>query len=347
MSDVDFSALSRFSSTSFENANTIANLDPDNAGQLTSAGTYGGAVGSIFRSDTEKANNNAVRTELLKSLGQAFHIEGMEERGDGKVTFNKEFMDRLGKLFGADLKQEDFGIAADGSVASGRPLTQRRISAIISRANLLRTTPEFSLDLYAAKTQLFTERFNSLGSLGNAVGKTLTQSLNAAVKLLRFMDMPDPNTGKPVRMVEPLSDWEKVKHGVGHCDWVVHLPAEPAGRTRDCYVSDNDSLDAALKTCGFGISCDAAHDGRAAGITTINLKDQEAISRFNSDLRQKLQNFVKTACDAWIRVEQGEISADKFLDAYQSFSEQRVKKGHVGVMEFVDTMQEKLSAPEA
>ena len=122
-------ALNAFRNAQFQNENTVANL---NGKELKAGGTFHG--GNIFRtigrSGDEKRANNEVRTELLRALGQAFGISGMEEK-NGKVTFSKDFMVRLKDILGDDvLKSGDFKLNNDGSVTSGRPLTQRRITAI-------------------------------------------------------------------------------------------------------------------------------------------------------------------------------------------------------------------------
>ena len=91
-----------------------------------------------------------MRTVLLKSLGQAFGISGMEEK-NGKVTFSKDFMVNLKKILGDDvLKSSDFELNNDGSVTSGRPLTQRRITAIMKKATIV-GSGEFNVHDYEAK----------------------------------------------------------------------------------------------------------------------------------------------------------------------------------------------------
>ncbi|MBQ6669716.1 MAG: hypothetical protein IJM72_06640 [Deltaproteobacteria bacterium] len=127
-------ALDMFRNAQLAGENSVANLD--GKGGLKANGTFHG--GNIFRtigrSGDERRANNEVRTELLKSLGQAFNLSGVRE-ASGKVTFSKDFMTMLEKLLGGDvLKTGDFDIDANGAVSSGRPLTARRIRAIISRA---------------------------------------------------------------------------------------------------------------------------------------------------------------------------------------------------------------------
>ncbi len=329
MPDIDFSALSRFSHANFKNGNTVASLDPDNDSRLKNAGTYQGAVGALLRSEAEKASNNAVRTELLKSLGQAFHIEGMNDQGDGKVTFNKAFMDRLGKLFGAELKQEDFGIAADGSVASGRPLTQRRITAILNKAaSYADLSKEFSLDVYAAKSKAFIEQFNSLGDKRTPAGKRLAQSLGAAVSMLCLLDTAGADEKDREALLEANSMFDPDRADTWHYKkWIISSPSESGEWVREDRTNENKGLQEALKTSGLDINLNL---GSIDELGT----DEKSVSAFNSAFTQKLQAFVKTACDAWNKVQQGQVTVDRFL---QAFSDESAKSE--GLAAFLDNMQ--------
>lgn len=114
----------------------IANIS-GNGGKIVQKNEYYGGIGKIFRLPRAKAANNAVRTELLRALGKAFGIDGVGNNSAGKTTFSQKFMDRLSELLGDDFKRDDFGIARDGTVKSGKPLTQRRIKAILKRATLV------------------------------------------------------------------------------------------------------------------------------------------------------------------------------------------------------------------
>lgn len=71
---------------------------------------YHGAIGAMFRGKETKAANNAVRTELLRSLGNAFGLEGVGRNDKGVTTFSEAFVDKLAKLLGPAFKREDFGI---------------------------------------------------------------------------------------------------------------------------------------------------------------------------------------------------------------------------------------------
>jgi hypothetical protein len=103
----------------------------------------------MFRGKETKAANNAVRTELLRSLGNAFGLAGMSEK-NGTITFSKGFMDKLAKLLGPAFKRDDFGVGADGVVKSGKPLTQRRISAIVKQAQIV-SQGAFDYDVFTTK----------------------------------------------------------------------------------------------------------------------------------------------------------------------------------------------------
>ena len=140
--------------------NAIANLNGD---RLVQNGTFSSK--NIFRwmrLSSTRAANNQVRTEFLRSLGEAFGLEGATVGNDGKTRFTTAFMDRLEKIIGADFKREDFGIDRDGVVASGKPLTERRITAIVTRALVVGKTP-FDIVAYRAKVA-------EMGRMGRAAG---------------------------------------------------------------------------------------------------------------------------------------------------------------------------------
>ncbi len=130
-------ALNAFRNVNFGNDNAIANLDGKNG--IKQNGKLGSFLWKPFRSSKTEANNNAIRTELLKSLGQAFDLNGMSEV-NGKTMFSEDFMDNLAEILGPVFKREDFEIGKDGTVSSGKPLTERRIKAIVARAD------EFDVD---------------------------------------------------------------------------------------------------------------------------------------------------------------------------------------------------------
>ena len=147
---IDVSKLAAPMAFKTGNENTIVNVNGD-GGLVANRKTFSSA--NIFRwmrSSETKAANNEVRTALLRSLGEAFGIEGMTVGNDGKTRFSNSFMDQLEKLLGADFKRSDFGVGRDGVVTSGKPLTERRISAIVIRALVVGKGP-FDLNAYQKK----------------------------------------------------------------------------------------------------------------------------------------------------------------------------------------------------
>ena len=98
-----------------------------------------------------------MRTELLKVLGQAFNIEGVTEQ-DGKTRFSDQFMRRLEEILEPDaFKRGDFGIK-DGAVDSGKPLTQRRITAII-KAAYTKSESGYDANTYSVKVDAIADAF--------------------------------------------------------------------------------------------------------------------------------------------------------------------------------------------
>ncbi len=144
--ELNSAALNIYRNASFADGNTILNNDGEG---LKANGVYSGVLSALTRSSDEKAANNAARTELLKALGRAFNVKGMAEE-EGKITFSKDFMARLEKILGANFKRGDFGVNANGEVTSGKPLTMRRVQAIVKKADLV-GNGSFSLSVYGQK----------------------------------------------------------------------------------------------------------------------------------------------------------------------------------------------------
>ena len=78
----NISALNSFYNARLDGENALANLGEDNT--IVKKNDYYGGIRRIFRSSSTKAANNAVRAELLRSLGQAFELDGVSEK-DGKL----------------------------------------------------------------------------------------------------------------------------------------------------------------------------------------------------------------------------------------------------------------------
>ena len=208
MADFNIKALGAFRNVDFGNADAIANLKQ--GGGVEQHGKLGNFLAKMFRKSGTQANNNAVRTELLKSLGQSFGLSGMAEAG-GMTTFSAEFMAKLERILGRDvLKTDDFKLNRDGSVTSGKPLTQRRINAIVEKAGVYAKTG-FSVGAYRQKLEAIKQDLGIAGLSGaeldalNKGDKTpkMTKLFIHAAKSLDFLEglelgtpVMDPKTGK-------------------------------------------------------------------------------------------------------------------------------------------------------
>lgn len=134
----DANAMNAFKKVDLSNANAMLGLQNKTGGIQLTGKDYTGALSALKRTTIERNNNNHVRTQLLESLGKTF---GMElSKGDNKQTiFDSTFLDTLENLLGKEVfKRSDFGINSKGEVTSGKPLTARRVQAILSKveANL-------------------------------------------------------------------------------------------------------------------------------------------------------------------------------------------------------------------
>ena len=141
-------ALNNFSQISTQDLNLAVNVNK----KTNSLSTTKHGI-SIFRGSAAKTANNEARTALLKSLGDAFGLKSGISEKNGKVTFSKDFMQKLEKLIGPSFKAKDFGIPAEGgAVSSGRPLTTRRVSEIISKTKVYcGANEDFKVGVYRNK----------------------------------------------------------------------------------------------------------------------------------------------------------------------------------------------------
>ena len=186
------SALDTFRNANLGGQDAIANLGQGD--KIVKKNDYHGAIGAMFRGKETKAANNAVRTELLRSLGNAFGLEGVGRDDKGVTTFSEAFIDKLAKLIGPAFKREDFGIDKNGIVTSGKPLTQRRITAIIKEATLV-GRGDYDHATYKARLDYVTGKLAAM-----KVPNTMIYAKEAAIrhfekvaKLMDFAknDLPD------------------------------------------------------------------------------------------------------------------------------------------------------------
>ena len=200
----DPKALNTFSNVNFSQTDAIANLGE--SGGLVQNGTRGHGILAKFRGKSVQAKNNAVRTELLKALGQAFGLNGVSEQG-GKTIFSNAFMDRLEEILGPEaFKRDDFGIK-DGAVASGKPLTQRRITAICNAA-LAKAEMPYDAKAYNAKIDSLMAQFSGKMMDPHSVIKLREYALTIR-KTIEFLesDMGGFNEACANRSLDEIKDF--------------------------------------------------------------------------------------------------------------------------------------------
>ena len=175
----NLNALSRFSNVNFGDNDAIANLDEGNG--LVQNEKLGFILTRKFRSSTAEKQNNAVRTELLKALGNAFGLNDGVVVNNGKTTFTEQFMSRLEEILGPAFKRGDFGIK-NGVVDSGKPLTQRRIQAIVKAARAKGDAAAYDGTTYLVKVDYIKGLIKGKGGLDGA----------APTPRLRHLPLPCP-----------------------------------------------------------------------------------------------------------------------------------------------------------
>ena len=169
----------------FGDEDAIANFNKATK-TVVSNSKYHGPIGAMFRGkDTEKLNNKT-RSEFLCALGNAFGLKGIGTNLQGKATFTKDFMTKLQNLLGDEFKAKDFGIGDDGTVTSGKPLTQRRISRIIAQATVV-GRGDYNSETYRAKLDVVKAE---LGKLDPKNGTTSRAKLyfEHVEKCIDFLD---------------------------------------------------------------------------------------------------------------------------------------------------------------
>ena len=211
----DASKATMFRGVDFGNENAIANLN--GKGGVKANGRYS-LFGKFSRTDDQRADNNAVRSALLKALGQAFGLSGMSEE-DGTLKFSQDFMARLEQILGSKVfKRGDFEVGADGLVRSGKPLTQRRITAILTKATMAYKT-NFDLDIYRAKLDVMKKELGLAGLEGNALKAKISagtglRAIMLADKGLNFLQTQlflghtiiNPKTDEPKTVYGPKNE---------------------------------------------------------------------------------------------------------------------------------------------
>ena len=98
----NLNALSRFSNVNFGDNDAIANLDNGNG--LVQNEKLGFILTRKFRGAVAERQNNAVRTELLKALANAFGIKDGIAVANGKTTFTDKTSEPIKQKVGELLK---------------------------------------------------------------------------------------------------------------------------------------------------------------------------------------------------------------------------------------------------
>ena len=199
MTGFNMAALDSFSKAICDNDNIVVSVDRNNKDNIKQNGTYKSP--GFFkwrRTSAVRTANNAVRTQLLKSLGDAFGLKGMTARTDGKIQFSREFINDLQNRLGADLKLADFGIGRDGLVSSGKPLTVRRIKAIIDKVVISQDI--FDVNVYKRKMGKVMDEMKKFDGSSDLSG------LKHAAKCLSFLEKLGEN---PLIREDPNYDYLK------------------------------------------------------------------------------------------------------------------------------------------
>ena len=184
--EINTTHLAMFRDVKLGSENAIANVGTDGTSVVQNK-ELGSLFSRLFRSKTEESLNNAARTALLKSLGQAFGLSGMTESG-GTTKFSADFMKKLEGILGRDvLKTGDFKISSDGTVSSGKPLTKRRIDAIINKAVLV-SPGAYNYADYKAKLDYVRTRLDAMpATMDKSDVEGAKKKFNLAEKMMDFV----------------------------------------------------------------------------------------------------------------------------------------------------------------
>ena len=300
--ELNSSALNTFRQLHLDNANAIIHVDGDG---LKQDGAYSGALSALSRSKEAQAENNAARTALLKALGRAFNVKGMTEE-DGKVTFTKGFMDRLEAILGKDFKRSDFKLTANGEVASGRPLTMRRIDAIVKKADLV-GAGTFTVDVYRRKFDVMLKAMGaekmSIADLEKKGDEYRT--LANITKILKFLEC---EVDKSLR-VNPEYEF------AAECDELDSFKGAPIQYLDMNKGKDGDYVDVRnLDDWRLYVSSQTGVVFHPERCTGFNREDYSTVSELNKYLSDNLKLYVKKAIDNFFAAQNcGKMDAYKKL----------------------------------
>lgn len=126
-------ALKQYIDLNLGNPNAILKKGANNT--IEQNGVYKGALSALKRTEAEQLDNNLARQQLLRALADAFEYGAAHGRGEnGRLRFTDTFLEHVEERLGKSIfKLEDFGIDKKGYITSGKPLTQRRVKAIMDK----------------------------------------------------------------------------------------------------------------------------------------------------------------------------------------------------------------------
>ena len=303
-------ALDLFSKASFGNENAIVRMGSDNT--LKSDSTF--SSGNIFRwmrGSAARQQNNEIRTQLLRSLGESFGLSGMKTASNGEITFSKDFMDKLEQLLGPAFKREDFGVpAGGGAVSSGKPLTQRRLQAICASARIYDVS-DFNMSEYKQKIGfilkeqfgikttlgLTEEEFNKLSENNPAfqVYAGIEKSLDFLQKDFKGFFIEEPNYSLEKSYDATDEDLEKfsVRFQIRDLKTGNYEDMRPVFNTNDPEEMRRHSPNSALFRALRG---NLIHTERA----NFNSATSRDIDPLNKYVEGTLKSFIKNGVDAYM-----------------------------------------------
>ena len=324
----NISALDSFRVARLDGENAIANLGEDNT--IVKKNDYYGGIGRIFRSSSTKAANNAVRAELLRSLGQAFELDGVSEK-DGKLCFSKDFVQRLEKKLGRGiLKTEDFKFGKDGSVTSGKPLTQRRIEAIVSKA--IKAGGELDVKGYEKKLAVIQKELQ--GKDKNAVKfyddvkRALNFYKNEIDRVIIKNENYDPTSNIPIDYDYDHSREPFLMYDYEQMDYV---PLKSGGQLRDHLNSDS------IKNNPLKMY---VHLENALKVTDTVLHDERDFDRLKNYLKEVVRSYVQLSIDCYFAAQDNadaKRAFDGFLYNYNHCLDGRATELNLFAMKYLPT----------
>ena len=331
----DISALNAFRNAKLVGEDAIARIGLDNS--ITQKGSYYGGIGRVIRLGKAQTANNAVRAELLRSLGNAFGLDGITEKG-GKLHFSADFMAKLEKLIGRSvLKTGDFDLGADGSVTSGKPLTQRRIDAIISKA--IKAGGEFDVKGYGKKLAKIQEEVKGKGK--NAVlfytdvKRALDFYKNEIDRVIIKNDDYDPNAGE-INEDEIIFDEDRDEqarkrspflmfdYGKGH-----YVPLQSGGQLRDHLNSEtiaNNPLNMFI------------HLENALKINDTRIHNERDFNHLKGYLKEVVRNYVQLSIDCYLASKESREAGhafETFLSNYNHCLDGRATELNLYAMKYL------------